>query len=204
MLRFSGHLAGDCLSYAEIFREIDKFRSVPMIDVKNNLKTVRVGLLLALLSILFGYSLGIAFGAAEESLKESLRASGVSVFATVYHQDAAALDKAVRMAWGYYHKAHLHAGALGASAVAQILLVALLPTAARLKSGVAFLLGAGALGYAVYWLLAARRIPLVGDSHIASESLDWLAMPAAGACIFGTLFTLALTVKALFFRPVSA
>jgi hypothetical protein len=166
-----------------------------------DLKTVRVGLVLALLSILFGYGIGIMFGAAEDSLKDGLKASGEAVLATVYKGEAEALQKVLDKSWAYYKRAHLHAGALGASAVAQILLLAGLAVRPWLKSITAAMLGAGALGYGVYWLLAALRAPGMGSTSAAKESLDWLAIPASGFCIFGTLLVLAFAVRALFFRP---
>lgn len=169
-----------------------------------HLKTVRFGLILALLSILYGYVLGIAFGAAEDSIQDGLRHSGQTVLATVYHGDEAALEKVLKSSWGYYKRAHLHAGALGASAVAQILLLSLLVASPRWKAATSFLLGGGALGYGVYWMLAGRRAPLVGGTDIARESLDWLAMPASGACVIGTLLVLFFTLRTVFAKGARA
>jgi hypothetical protein len=169
-----------------------------------DLKNVRFGLILALLSILFGYAVGIAFGAAEDSLKDGLKASGEAVLASVYQGDAEALQKVLDKSWAYYKRAHLHAGALGASAVAQILLLSALMARPWLKSLTAVMLGAGALGYGVYWLLAALRAPGLGSTSAAKESLDWLAIPASGFCVFGTLLVLVLAFRSLFLRPARA
>ncbi len=166
-----------------------------------DLKSVRVGLVLALLSILFGYGIGILFGAAEDSLKDGLKASGEAVLATVYQGDAEALQKVLDKSWAYYKRAHLHAGSLGASAVALILLLSGLAVRPLWKSLTAAMLGAGALGYGVYWLLAALRAPGLGSTSVAKESLDWLAIPASGFCVFGTLLVLGFVVRHLFFRP---
>jgi hypothetical protein len=169
-----------------------------------DLKGVRVGLIFALLSILFGYGLGILFGAAEDSLKEGLKASGEAVLATTYQGNAEALHKVLDKSWDYCKRAHLHAGALGASAVAQILLLSALAVRPLWKSLVAALLGAGALGYGVYWLLAALQAPGLGSTSAAKESLDWLAIPASGFCVLGTLLVLAFALRTLFFRPARA
>jgi hypothetical protein len=162
------------------------------------LKPVRIGLLLALLAILYGYMFGIAFGAAEDGMKADLKASGEAVLSTVYGGDEAALTKVLEKSWTYYKRSHLHAGALGASAVAQILLLSLLAVGPRVKSVTAFLLGFGALGYGVFWLLAGNRAPIVGSTSLAKESLEWFAMPTAGACLIGTVLVLAFTVKTVF------
>lgn len=164
----------------------------------SNLKIVRIGLILALLSILFGYLFGIAFGAWEDGMKADLRASGEVVLASVYQGDEGALQKVLDKSWAYYKRAHLHGGALGASAVAQILLLLALTAAPRWKAGTAFLLGAGALGYAVFWMLAAQRAPGLGSTDLAKESLDWLAMPSSGACVIGTVLVFFFTVKTVF------
>jgi hypothetical protein len=165
-----------------------------------DLKSVRSGLVLALGSILFGYGLGIAFGAAEDGIQDALKASGEAVLATVYQGNAAELEKVLAKSWTYYKRAHLHAGALGASAVAQILLLSGLAVGARWKSVTAVMLGAGALGYGLYWMLAAQRAPGLGSTSAAKESLDWLAIPASGASILGTLLVLAFAVRALYRR----
>lgn len=170
----------------------------------NTLKPVRVGLVLALLAILYGYLFGIAFGAWEDGMKEDLRASGAAVLATVYQGDEAALQKVFEKSWSYYKRSHLHAGALGASAVAQILLLSMLAASPRWKAGTAFLLGGGALGYGVFWLLAGQRAPALGSTGLAKESLDWLAMPTSGACVVGTVLVLFFTLKTVLPRRTAA
>lgn len=165
-----------------------------------NLKTVRFGLLLALLSILYGYLFGIAFGAWEDGMKDDLKASGTAVLESVYGGDEAALQKVLDKSWAYYKRSHLHAGALGASAVAQILVLSLLAVGPRAKAFTAFLLGAGALGYGVFWWLAGMRAPGLGGTGLAKESLSWLAMPSSGACVVGTALVLMFVAKTVFQR----
>jgi hypothetical protein len=165
-----------------------------MVDIK----PVRIGLLLALLAILYGYLFGIAFGAAEEGMRADLEASGQAVLETVYGGDEAALAKVLEKSWTLYKRSHLHAGALGAGALVQILLLSLLAIGPRVKAVTAFLLGFGALGYGVFWLLAAGRAPGLGSTSLAKESLEWFAMPTAGACLIGTVLVLAFTAKTVF------
>jgi hypothetical protein len=141
---------------------------------------------------------GIAFGAWEDGMKADLRNSGEVVLATVYEGDEAALQKVLDKSWSYYQRAHLHAGSLGASAVALILLLTLLAVAPRWKAVTAILLGAGGLGYGVYWMLAAQRAPGLGSIGLARESLDWLAIPSSGACVIGTVLVFIFAVKTVF------
>lgn len=170
----------------------------------SSLKPVRIGLVLALLAILYGYLFGIAFGAWEDGMKEDLLTSGQAVLETVYEGDEAALRAAYGQAWAYYKRSHLHAGALGASAVAQILLLTLLAVGPRLKSVTSFLLGFGALGYGMSWWLIGMRGPAMGGVGPARESLEWFAMPTAGACLIGTVLVLAFTLKTVFRKTEAA
>lgn len=165
-----------------------------------DLKPVRIGLILALLAILYGYLFGIAFGAWEDGMKADLKASGQAALETVYGGDEAAMLKVYEKAWGYYKRSHLHAGALGAAAVAQILLLSLLAIGPRAKAFTSFLLGAGALGYGVFWMWAGNRAPGLGGTDLAKESLAWFAMPTSGACVAGTALTLWFALRALYFK----
>lgn len=165
-----------------------------------DLKPVRIGLTLALLAILYGYLFGIAFGAWEDGMKDDLKTSGQAVLETVYGGDEAAMLKVYDKAWNYYKRSHLHAGALGAAAVAQILLLSLLAVGPRVKAVTSFLLGAGALGYGVFWLMAGNRAPGMGSTDLAKESLAWLAMPSSGACVVGTVLVLLFAVRTLYFK----
>ncbi len=48
------------------------------------LASVRIGIFLALLTLLYGFGLGGAFGAFEDNIRGSLQASAEEVKATVY------------------------------------------------------------------------------------------------------------------------
>lgn len=161
-------------------------------------RTVRLGVVLALLAILFGFGLGAVFGAAEASVKGHLEAEGKAALTTKYGGDPAKMKPVVDKAWVYVQRAHLHGGAMGAVALGLCLLLASLPRAGRANAVAAALSGAGALGYAVFWLLAALRAPGLGSTTAAKESLQWLAMPTSGMAIVGLLLALGLAVRALY------
>lgn len=157
------------------------------------LRPVAPGLVLALLTALFGFGLGIAFGANEEGLQAILSASAQAVSDTVYQGDADKMQAITSKSWTYFKRAHMHAGALGTFALSASLLLAFLsrvPTGAR--AATSGLMGAGALGYSVFWLWAGLRAPSLGSTGAAKESLAWLAMPSSGAVVVGTALTLAL------------
>lgn len=158
-------------------------------DAVDRLRPVAVGLLLAVLTLLYGYGLGGMFGLREDALKEGFRSAAETTFAG--RPDAA--DQASRLAgrsWTYMKRAHLHANGLGASALALALLLAHLPVADRWKTLAAGGLGLGSLGYAVFWMAAAYRAPALGGTGPAKESLSWLATPSVALLLCGLLFVL--------------
>lgn len=157
-------------------------------------------MLLAVLTLLFGFGLGIVFGLNEGIIKSRLKASAAEVRETVYHGDDAAIKTVLDKSWAYMQRAHLHAGGLGATSVGLILLVSLLGTSAGLTRAISLGLGAGGLGYSVFWLWAGLRAPALGSTGAAKESLKWLAMPSSGAVVVATA-VVAVLLMAVMVRP---
>jgi hypothetical protein len=160
-----------------------------------DLASVRIGIVLALLTLLLGFGLGGAFGAFEDNIKGSLQASAEEVKATVYNGDEAAMKKITDKSWTYMKRAHLHANGLGTAALAIIFVLAGTPASSRVRGVVSTALGIGALGYASFWMFAALRAPAMGSTHDAKESLSWLAIPSAGLCILGLIAVLVLFAR---------
>jgi hypothetical protein len=163
-----------------------------------DLASVRIGIVLALLTLLYGFSLGGAFGAFEDNIKGSLQASAEEVKATVYQGDEAAMKKITDKSWTYMKRAHLHANGLGTAALAIIFVLAGTPASSRVRGVVSTALGIGALGYASFWMFAALRAPAMGSTHDAKESLSWLAIPSAGLCVLGLVAVIVLFARAYF------
>lgn len=160
-------------------------------------RAARLGALIAVLTVLFGFGLGGVFGFKEAIIKSALAARATAVTATVYHGDAAAAKPVLDKAWTYMQRAHLHAGASGTAAMALIATLVLAGVPARAARITSLLLGLGALGYSVFWLWAGFLIPGLGSSGPAKEALRWLAIPSAGAMLLGTLCTLVLTARGM-------
>jgi hypothetical protein len=99
------------------------------------------------LSIAFGFLLGGSFGAAEDTIKTHLRSSADAVFDTVYEGEPSKRDAIVAKSWVYMKRAHLHGGAIGAAALASIVLLGLLGTPGLLERISAAAFGGGALLY---------------------------------------------------------
>lgn len=162
------------------------------------------GMLFAVLTLLFGFGLGVIFGANEGAIKDRLKASALGVRTSVYHDDDAAIKAALDKSWVYVQRAHLHAGGMGASALGLILVALLLGGPPALTRTVSLGLGAGGLGYSAFWLAAAFRLPGLGSSSAAKESLAWLALPSAGAFVAATVALSAMLIAALRRKPPGA
>ena len=155
------------------------------------------GMLLAVATLLFGFGLGIVFGLNEDLIRDRQRAAANDVLATAYQGDAAKVQPVLDKSWSYMQRAHLHAGSLGTAALAMTVVVLLLGTSRAATRAIALALGAGGLGYSIYWLLAGFRAPGLGSTGAAKESLAWLAIPSSGAFVAATAVVAALCVTAL-------
>ncbi len=173
-------------------------------SIHRSLKPALPGLLFALLTILYGFGLGILFGLNEDLIKLRLAASAEAVRDVRYQGDQAAIDAVLEKSWTYMKRAHLHAGGLGTSAIALTLLVVLLGTPSRWTFAISLALGVGGLGYSVYWLVAGFRAPGMGGTSIAKESLAWLAMPSSGLVVSGTAATVVLMLTKIFSKNARA
>lgn len=155
------------------------------------------GLALAILTLLFGQGMGIVFGLNEESIKSRLKAATSEVRESVYHNDDAAIKAVLDKSWTHMQRAHLHAGGMGTTAVGLIILICLLPGSARMIIPISVGLGAGGLGYSIFWMWAGFRAPALGSTGAAKESLSWLAMTSSGAFVIATLAVLGLVIFTL-------
>lgn len=169
----------------------------------SSLRAAAVGLVLAVLTLLFGQGMGVIFGLNEDAIKSRLSASAAAVRDTTYKADDASMKAVLDKSWTYMQRAHLHAGAMGTTALALIVLLCVLGTATRVLLPISIALGAGGLGYSIFWMWSGFLAPGLGSTGAAKESLSWLAMPSSGAFV---LATTAVLVRLIVFilRPQRA
>ena len=160
------------------------------------LRASSLGLILAVLTVLFGQAMGIVFGYNEGAIKSRLKADAVAVRSTLYKSDDAAMKAVLDKSWVYMQRAHLHAGGMGTTALGCIILLCVLGVSPRVTATISTALGAGGFGYSVYWMWAGFRAPALGGTTAAKEPLKWLAMPSSGAFVLATLAVLVLLVVA--------
>jgi cytochrome c peroxidase len=176
--------------------------SLPASNISDELlHAVLPGLLLATLTLLLGFGLGVVFGLNEEAITSRLAAAAAAAPASVYHADAAAIKAVLAKSWAYMQRSHLHAGALGTTAVALSLIVVLLGIRPLLARVISMAAGAGGLGYSLFWAWAGARAPGLGSTGVAKESLSWLAIPSSGLVVAATCAVAALLVLRLGRRP---
>jgi hypothetical protein len=167
-------------------------------------RPVLPGLLLGLVTLLFGFGLGAIFGLNEAAIKDRLAGSAAAVATTVYKSDAAAAKAVIDKSWTYMQRAHLHAGSLGAVAVVLSLVLVLLGTGPALARALSVGLGAGGLGYSVFWMWAGFIAPGLGSTGAAKESLALLAIPSSGAVMVCTVTVAVLVARAWLSRSRTA
>lgn len=155
------------------------------------------GVFFSVLTLLFGFGMGIVFGVNEDAVKSRLKADAEAVKATAYKGDDAAVKLVLERAWTYMKRAHLHAGGLGAAGLVLALVVVALGAGAGATRWISLALGVGGLGYSIYWMWAGFRAPGLGGTGPAKESLKWLAMPTSGAVLLATIAVAWLVLAAL-------
>ncbi len=161
---------------------------------------MRIGILFAALTLIYGFSLGGVFGVFEENIKEHLKEESRQVLQSKYGGDEAQAKKVLDKSWVYFKRAHLHANGLGTASITLILLISFLRGSRPIQFLTALFLGVGSLGYAMFWMFAALNAPSMGSTGAAKESLEWLSVPASGMCIVGLLAAMGLLVYTAFSR----
>ncbi len=172
-------------------------------EIVDRMRVVRIGIVLSLLTLLFGFVLGGLFGAVEGKIKGHLKEEAQAVFDTVYEGDSVKMKAVTDKSWVYFKRAHLHANGLGAISLAVIMLLMCMQTTDILKKLTAIALGLGSLGYSSFWMFAALKAPGLGSTGAAKEALTFLAVPSSGLCILGLIAVLLIVVKTLCFPQKS-
>jgi len=159
---------------------------------------VKLGILVSMIAILFGGSLGLSFGCCEGDIKDFFNAEADAVFNEKYDGQQVKKDKVVNKAWTYVKRAHLHSQAMGVIAIAFSLLVAWLKFSPKIQLGVSLLSGFGSLGYGVFWLAAAALAPGMGSTHDAKEAVGLVALASGGAFFVATVTVLVVLIYRMF------
>lgn len=171
----------------------------------DDFKYVKYGILLAFLSILLGGFLGLSFGCCEDAIKDQLNASSNAVLAEKYQNKPELAKKVTDKAWVYFKRAHLHSQTMGIMAIVFSLLLAKLKFNPKFQLWISLLSGLGALGYGVFWLLAALLAPGMGSTGAAKEAVGIIAQLSGGSFfVSGVGLATLLTYRFFILKPTKA
>ena len=148
--------------------------------MNGQIETVKIGLFLAMLTLIFGLGLGIGFGVAEDSVKSYI-SDGIASHAQVHDK------KSNSKIWRYAQRAHFHATGIAAFSLVLILLIMFSSLKKELKKISAILVGLSGL-YPLAWLTMFILAPSIGRSaahhHILTEIFTYIG---TGGLLLGLL-----------------
>ncbi len=162
---------------------------------------IKYGVLIAMVSILFGGVMGLSFGCCEDSIKETLKSEAAESLAGVYGGDQSKADKVIKKSWVYMKRAHLHSQTMGVISIAFSFLVAWLSFPPPAQLGISFLSGLGSLGYGFFWLLSGYRAPGMGSTGAAKEAVSLIAQASGGAFFVAGVTLFFLLAYRMFSKP---
>jgi hypothetical protein len=140
--------------------------------MKDGLGTVRTGVFLVMLTLVFGIGLGVAFGV-NEDVFETYISDGVAAHPDVHDQSSSS------KIWRYAQRAHFHATGIAAFSIGLILLVLHSSLGSRMKKWAAILVGLGGL-YPLSWFTMFLLSPSIGRSaahhHIVTEMFTYIGV----------------------------
>lgn len=140
--------------------------------MKEELKVVKAGLLLVMLTLMFGISLGVGFGIAEDSVKSYI-SEGVASHAEVHD------DKSNKKIWRYAQRAHFHSTGIAAFSIGLIILIMFSSLKKELKKVASILVGLGGL-YPLSWFTMFILAPSMGRSaahhHFITEIFTYIGV----------------------------
>ncbi len=121
-----------------------------------DLAPVRIGLALAILTLLLNIGLGSAFGLFEEPIRAYIR-EGIAANPSLFKDAAREGD----FIWRWIQRAHFHAGGIGAYVLGLVILTAISSMSVMQKRVTSILLGLS-ICYPLAWLMMYVYAPWVG------------------------------------------
>lgn len=138
----------------------------------DKLKPVKIGLLLVMLTLVFGIGMGVTFGVAEDSI-QSYISEGVASHADLHD------DKSSGKIWRYAQRAHFHATGISAFSIGLVLLIMFSSLKQQLKTVAAILVGLGGL-YPLSWFTMFLLSPSLGRDaahhHFITEMFTFIGV----------------------------
>lgn len=157
----------------------------------NNLTSIKAGLALVMLCLLFGIGLGVTFGV-NEAFFETYVAQGIAAHPEPHDANSP------KKIWRYAQRAHFHATGIAAFSIGLLLLVAASSLKQQLKKIVALLIGLGGC-YPLAWFTMFVVAPSIGTgaahTHPVTEMLTYVGV---GGLLIGLVLLIANLFLGLF------
>jgi hypothetical protein len=149
--------------------------------MSEEIKTVKIGLLLVLFGLIFGVGMGISFGIQEDRYKAFI-AEGVAAHPDLHD------SKSPAKIWRYAQRAHFHATGIAAFSLGLLMLIMHAHLKPCVKQWAAIAIGMGSL-YPLSWFTMFLLAPTMGreaaHGHVLTELL---ALSGIGGLLIGISF----------------
>lgn len=140
--------------------------------MNEEIKTVKIGLFLVMLTLIFGIGLGVVFGIVEDSVKTYI-SEGIAAHPAVHDEQSSS------KIWRYAQRAHFHATGIAAFSIGLLLLIMHCSLGRRLKTVAAVLVGLGGM-YPLSWFTMFILAPSVGRGaahhHFVTEMFTYIGV----------------------------
>ena len=157
----------------------------------NNFSSIKIGLALVMLGLIFGIGLGVAFGV-NEAFFETYITQGIAAHPELH--SASSPEKI----WRYVQRAHFHATGIAAFSIGLLLLVSASSLKQRFKTITAIVIGLGGC-YPLSWFTMFIVAPSIGTAsahtHPVTELLTYIGV---GGLLLGLAILLANLFLGLF------
>ena len=165
--------------------------------MSKELQTVKLGLAIIMLGLIFSVGMGISFGINEDVFKEFV-AEGIATHPQLHD------EKSTDKIWRYAQRAHFHAGGIAAFSLGLIILVMFSNLKALYKRSSSILIGIGSL-YPLAWFSMFFLAPSIGrgaaHDHFITEMFTYIGV---GGLTAGLFILLANLFLGLFSKRVTA
>ncbi len=149
--------------------------------MEQELKTVKLGLAIVLVGLLFGVGMGIVFGVNEDLFKDYI-AQGIAANPDVH--DTKSPDKI----WRYAQRAHFHATGIAALSLGLVILVMFSTLKPTYKKASAILLGLSSF-YPLSWYTMFWLAPSIGRGPAHAHNLTQsFVYTGVGGLLLGAFF----------------
>jgi len=136
------------------------------------IKPIKLGLALVMLTLFFGFAMGVSFGVSEDTYK-SYVSDNVTKYPELHD------EKSQSKIWRYAQRAHFHAMGIAAFSLGLVILTMFTSLTSKFKSYTAIMIGLGGL-YPFSWYSMFYLAPTMGrsaaHSHVLTESFTLIGV----------------------------